>query len=93
MGWSCTINSDQEITETEMDSILAMAPPELQSPLGLARQSWGWLMATDVYIKSPYSICIGGSWSISGEKAEPMRQFLRSQLKLRGHKIRSTKPS
>lgn len=93
MGWDCIINSNKEITESEIDSILELAPDELKSKMGASKQSWGWHMATDVSIEGPQSLCISGSWSLSGEKAEPMRAFLRKQLKLRGHKIRSTRPS
>ena len=92
MGWHSIITSDQEITEDLLTSILHSAPetlkldPDYKDNLGLC------LMPTDVELRDSKNIRIGGYWSMSGHQAEPMRAYLKQQLKSRGHKVRSTKP-
>jgi hypothetical protein len=92
MGWHSTITSDQEITEELLTSILQAAPETLKLDPTRIDNLGRCLMATDVSLKDKNNIRIGGSWSMSGHQAEPMRAYIKQQLKSRGHKVRSTKP-
>lgn len=92
MSWHSIITSDQEITEDLLTVILTSAPDSLKLDPTYKDHFGRVLMVTDVKLKDSHNILIGGSWSISGHQAEPMRSYLKKQLKSLGHKVRSTKP-
>ncbi len=91
MGWSATIISDKEITITEVEKIVKELPQNLVS--GILRQDivpfngWGWRAATDIILPRGNKLTISGSYTISGDKAEPMADFLKSKLEEYGHNI------
>lgn len=91
MGWSATITSNKEITIAEVEEIIKELPNNLV--MGLLNQDivpfngWGWSAATDINLPRGNKLRIGGSYGISGDKAEPMAYFLKEKLEKRGHNI------
>lgn len=91
MGWSTIIISDKEITIADVEEIIKELPQNLV--MGILRQNvvpfngWGWSAATDIKLPRGNKLIISGSYGISGDKAEPMADFLKVKLKEKGHNI------
>lgn len=47
----------------------------------------GWSAATDINLPKENILVISGSYSISGDKAEPMAEYLKGKLEENGHNI------
>lgn len=92
MGYSIDISSDKEITEAELDTIISNVPPELGRYFpGKEKQDWGWSLACDLWKPQGKKMRISGSYTVSGDKAEAMRDWLKQELKKNGHKVRCSK--
>lgn len=91
MGWSATLISNMEITIKEVEKIVNELPQIFR--MGILKQDiipfngWGWSAATDIYLPKGNKLVICGSYSISGDKAEPMARYLKEKLEENGHKI------
>lgn len=92
MGWFITLKSDKEITVEEIEEYLKTIPDDLKFQMPFVQKSdYGWLMATQIQKPVGNTITIRGSYGISGDKAIPMRDWLKGQLKANGHKVSATK--
>lgn len=92
MGWSATIISNKKITIAEVEEIIRELPTSLIE--GILKQDvvpfngWGWSAATDINLPRGNKLTISGAYTISGDKAEPMAEFLKSKLEENGHDIK-----
>ena len=92
MGWMAHITSDKDITMSEVESIVKKLPDYLK--MGILKQDivpfngWGWSAATDINVPHNNTLTIGGAYGISGDKAEPMAEFLKKELEELGHEIK-----
>ena len=90
MGYSCTIQSHKEITESEIQKIVDEIPNMLrgfQLPGVAIKQSWGWSLYADVKLPTENQLVISGSYSMSGNSSRLFINHFIDELKLRGHEI------
>ena len=91
MGWSAKLISSKQITIAEVEDIIKELPDNLR--MGILKQDivpfngWGWSAATDINLPKENILVISGLYSISGDKAEPMAEYLKSKLEENGHNI------
>lgn len=89
MGWSASLMSNKEITEDEIKDIVDKLPKEFWfgGYIKPTKQLWGWNGAVDIHIPVEKILNISGSYSISGNIAEPMAEYLKEQLEANGHEV------
>ena len=94
MGWTATLTSNKEITLPEVESIVSKLPKDLIGGLAsiinnntVPFNRWGWSAATDINVPHNNTLTIGGAYGISGDKGEPMAEFLKKELEELGHEI------
>jgi hypothetical protein len=85
MGWSIDIESDREISESEIDAIVRELP---QPVLGVfpSRQAWGWSLGVDARL-SGNTLSLSGSYSMSGRIAELAAEAFARRLEKLGHTV------
>lgn len=89
MGWGATLKSNKEITFNEVDIIVNHLPDYLLFFGSKPRlNEWGWSTATDISKPKDNELDISGSYSISGDIAETMANYLKEKLEDNGHKIK-----
>lgn len=88
MGWSASLKSNKEITFNEVDNIVNHLPKYLLfCGFKPYLNVWGWNAATDISKPKDNKLDIGGSYGISGDKAEIMANYLKEKLEDNGHEI------
>lgn len=89
MGWSITLNSNKEISEEEVDRIVEQLPGEflLGGFMEPSKQDWGWSTAIDISNPRGAILNLSGSYSMSGNIAEPMASYIKEKLEENGHSI------
>lgn len=85
MGWNIDIKTDRDISEADVEEIIARLPKRFKD--GAGRQSWGWSLAVDLRLRGPREIGLSGSFSMSGEIAEGFAEAFARRLEWR--KIRT----
>ena len=81
MSWSIHVETDKDVSEADIDVIVAGMPDWMTTKghgawFKGSKQQWGWSLAVDVHkpepngCSTPRSIWCGGSCSISGQVAE-----------------------
>jgi hypothetical protein len=86
MGWSVTLTTDRDVTESDMDKIVSELPQWMQG-FGRAKQEWGYSLAADVRRDSPREVRCSGSCSISGKMAEGFCEAFARRLEHIGCKV------
>ena len=91
MGYSCHINSDREISESEIQTIVDNIPNTFKGficSLGAdPKQSWGWSLACDIRLPTGKEVVVSGSYTASGSIAESFINHFVGELKKNGHEI------
>ena len=92
MGWSIKITSKQEISTSEVGSIVLALPKPLRGPweemgYSLENGTYGWRTACDIDTPIGNQLRIGGSYGMSGHIAETMALYLKQELEKKGHEV------
>lgn len=93
MGYSCTIKSTKEITESEVQSIVDVIPNIFKGfqPQGASiKQPWGWSLYSDLKLLTDGQVVISGSYSMSGGSSRLFINYFIDELKKLGHDITYT---
>lgn len=87
MGWVIKLESDQPITEAEVEvslKYICEARKRVSYPRHHSKQNWGWHAAVDVNLPEGKSIRLSGSASISGQYALEFAEDFRNALITQG---------
>ena len=82
MGWNINITTEKDVSENDIEEIIADLPETLSH--GFGKQQWGWSLAVDLRLRDAREIGLSGSYGMSGKIAEGFAEAFARRLEKRG---------
>lgn len=88
MDYTLRLTTDRPIDIQDAAAIVDALPASFgYGRLGIIRQKWGWVAATEIRLPDGTTWTISGSYIVSGDAAEPMAAALAEGLRARGYTV------